>query len=213
MTTATIPATLELSYEHVYEPGDPARTLLLLHSTGGDEHQLLALGRQLAPEATIVSPRGKELEGGAVRRFFRRHGTFDLDIDDLREKTDDLADFLTAAAGHYGFQPQGVTALGYSNGANIAVNMLLQRPETLSGAVLLRPMLTHEPASVPDLNGKRVLVMAGRHDPFSPPEQTARLIELLRGAGADVSARIAAAGHQARPDELGQIVPWLQGRR
>src|SRR5690348_3801148 len=103
---------------HVFEPGDPSRTLLLLHGTGGDENDLVPLGRQLAPGAGILSPRGKVSENG-MPRFFRRLAVGQLDIPDLLERTDELADFVTSAATDYGFDPAGVIGLGLSNGANI----------------------------------------------------------------------------------------------
>ena len=44
----------ELGFEHVLMRGSGGGTLLLLHATGGDEHQLVKLGRELAPEATLT---------------------------------------------------------------------------------------------------------------------------------------------------------------
>jgi predicted esterase len=47
-------------FVHVFTPAtDPsAPTLLLLHGTGGDEHDMLPLGG-LCPGAAVLSPRGK----------------------------------------------------------------------------------------------------------------------------------------------------------
>ena len=119
-------------------------TLLLLHGTGGDEHDLVGLGRQLAPSAALLSPRGKVLEAG-MPRFFRRLAVGQLDIPDLLVRTDELAAFVTAAAQAYGRDPGKIAALGFSNGANIAVSLLLRHPQLLSAAALLRPMLPYEP--------------------------------------------------------------------
>src|SRR5205085_9443857 len=44
-----------------------ALTLLLLHGTGGDENDLLELGRALDGQAALLSPRGQVRERGANR--------------------------------------------------------------------------------------------------------------------------------------------------
>src|ERR1700741_1063550 len=118
---------------HEFVPGDSGRTLLLLHGTGGDERDLIPLGRELDPEASLLSPRGKILENG-MPRFFRRLGEGVFDLEDLRKRTQELADFVTSAAEHYKIDNRKVIAIGYSNGANIAASMLLLRPEILSAA-------------------------------------------------------------------------------
>ncbi|MGZ4166746.1 MAG: alpha/beta hydrolase [Solirubrobacteraceae bacterium] len=195
-------ATTELGFEHVYEPGQSDWTLLLLHGTGGDEHDLVGLGRQLAPRASLLSPRGKVREAG-MPRFFRRLAIGQLDIPDLLERTDELAAFVGAAAQAYERDLGKIVALGFSNGANIAVSLLLRHPTLLRGAALLRPMLPYEPEPGLQLEGTGVLIAAGEGDPYSSPEQTRRLAEVLDGAGARVSLHVEpGAGHNLGPGDL-----------
>src|SRR5450432_447685 len=124
----------ELDFVHQFVPGSSDRTLLLLHGTGGNEHQLIPLGRELDPAAALLSPRGKVLENGHAR-FFRRLAEGVFDLEDLQRRTDELADFIVAAAAHYHFAVEKVAAVGYSNGANIAASILLRRPGVLQTAV------------------------------------------------------------------------------
>jgi phospholipase/carboxylesterase len=195
-------ASTELSFAHVYEPGVSDWTLLLLHGTGGDERDLVPLGRQLAPRAALLSPRGKVREGG-MPRFFRRLAVGQLDIPDLLERTDELAAFVEAAAQTYGRDRAKVVALGFSNGANIAVSLVLRHPTLLRGAALLRPMLPYEPEGDLRLAGTDVLIAAGEGDPYSSPEQTRRLAEVLEAAAARVSVHVEpGAGHNLGPGDL-----------
>jgi phospholipase/carboxylesterase len=191
--------TNDLGFEHVLVPGASVRTLLLLHGTGGDEHQLVDLGWQLAPDATLLSPRGKELENGAPR-FFRRLRIGEFDLPNLLARTNELADFVTAAKEAYGLGD--VVALGYSNGANIAASMFLRRPEVLTGGALLRATLRVE--------GKRVLLVSGTHDPYVPEELSDRLAALLEQGGAEVTYLKAEHGHELAPDELARVGEWLR---
>jgi phospholipase/carboxylesterase/glyoxalase family protein len=148
------------------QPED-APTLLMLHGTGGDENNLLALGRDLAPNANLLSPRGKVLEGSNAR-FFRRLAEGVFDLEDLQYRTHELADFVAEAARQYGFAEDRVIAAGYSNGANIAASMLLLRPKTLQAAVLFRGIVPLVPDVSPDLSGTKVLLTAGLEDPLVP---------------------------------------------
>jgi predicted esterase len=201
----------DLGFEHVFEPGTSGWTLLLLHGTGGDEHDLVPLGRQLAPGAALLSPRGKVSENGAPR-FFRRLAIGQLDIPDLLARTDELAAFLAAAAAAHGLDAQRVVALGFSNGANIAASLLLRRPQVLRGAALLRPMLPYEPQEQPRLTGTDVLVDAGEHDPYVTPDETRRLAEVLTAAGANVTLHLEpGAGHNLTQSDLAQIARWTSG--
>jgi predicted esterase len=186
----------ELSYIHHFEPGaDPAAPpVLLLHGTGGNEHDLLPLGRQLCPGSALLSPRGDVLEQG-MPRFFRRFAEGVFDLADVERRTHAVADFVAAAAGRYRFNAAALIAIGFSNGANLAASLLLLRPETLASAVLFRPMVVLEPTQLPELGGKQVLLSSGRVDPIVPADHPARLAGLLQRGGAEVTLRIHAAGH------------------
>src|SRR3954452_7967087 len=129
----------DLGFIHRFIPAkETGRTpLLLLHGSGGDEHDLVPLAERIAPGHALVSPRGKVDEQG-ITRFFRRAPDGAWDIGDLRLRTEELAGFLRSARGAYGL-PKPI-ALGYSNGANIAWSLLLKEPSALAGAILLRSM-------------------------------------------------------------------------
>jgi phospholipase/carboxylesterase len=186
----------DLGFVHRYVPAEDGgrRVLLLLHGTGGNESDLLPLARELDANAAILSPRGKVLENG-MPRFFRRFAEGVFDEEDVVRRAHELADFVTAAATNYRLHPTDVTAVGYSNGANIAAALLLLRPEVLTVGVLFRAMtpLSQPPAA--DLSGKRVLISAGALDPIIPPQHAQSLAALLQQRGADVQLEVQPASH------------------
>ncbi len=183
-------------------------TLLLLHGTGGDEEDLIPLGRALFPGAGLLSPRGKVLERGAPR-FFRRLAEGVFDQEDLARRTEELAQFIEAAARTYELDRAGMVAVGFSNGANIAASLLLRRPGLLRGAVLLSPMIPFEPDTLPDLTGTSVFIGAGRADSIAPPAQAEQLAELLRRAGAAVHIHWEPGGHTLTDGEVEAARQWL----
>ncbi len=199
-----------LDFVHVYEPAASADkpTLLLLHGTGGDEHDLIPVGRALIPGAGLLSPRGKILERG-MPRFFRRIAEGLFDLEDLKVRTNELAEFVTRAADHYGFDSSRVIAVGFSNGANIAASLLLLRPGILPAAVLFSPMVPIEPDTRPALQGVKVFISGGRQDRMVDPANTQKLAELLRESGADVTLRWTNGGHSLTPDDVEAGAKWI----
>jgi phospholipase/carboxylesterase len=199
-------------FVHRFEPGrEPDRApLLLLHGTGGDEHDLIPLAERLAPDAAILSPRGKVNEQG-LTRFFRRSPNGVWDRDDFEARTLELAGFVRQACAAYRL-PRPI-ALGYSNGANIAWNLLLKAPDLLAGAVLLRAMLPFDPRPLPDLRGVPVLLIAGTDDELIPVERAGLLAALLGEAGADVSYEALHAGHGLTAQDLALVGEWLATHR
>ena len=199
------------TYHHVFEPGtDPAaRPLLLLHGTGGNEHDLLRLGRALSPGGALLSPRGDVSEGGALR-FFARLAEGVFDPAEVTRRTQALGDFVLAATKHYNVDPARLIAVGFSNGANIAGTLMLLRPETLGGAILFRPMVVLEQSAAPaSLAGKRVLVCSGSTDPLVPHGDPEKLAGLLRGGGADVKVDSISASHALTPQDVAAAQSWL----
>jgi phospholipase/carboxylesterase len=196
---------------HEFVPGNSSRTLLLLHGTGGNERDLLPLGRELDPDASLLSPRGKILENG-MPRFFRRLAEGVFDLEDLKTRTNELADFVSAAVRHYELEADRLVGVGYSNGANIAASMLLLRPEIMRAAILFRAMVPLVPEKMPELSSAHVWIGAGEQDPIIPPPEAQRLVELLRHAGAEVTIRFFNAGHGLTNDDLTAAHGWLKSR-
>jgi phospholipase/carboxylesterase len=200
------------AFTHRFVPaGTREPVLLLLHGTGGNEDDLLGLGKSLHPGAALLSPRGKVLENG-MPRFFRRLAEGVFDQQDLVFRTHELADFVAAAATEYQFGDRKIVAVGYSNGANITASLLLLRPQTLAGAVLLRAMVPIVPEKRPDLGGISVFLAAGKNDTFIPPEGTRQLAHLLQEAGADLTLRWSDQGHQLESKEIDEARNWLTAK-
>jgi predicted esterase len=202
---------MNFSYHHIFQPGtDPAAApLLLLHGTGGNEHDLLPLARTLALGAAVLSPRGDVSEHGA-NRFFARLAEGVFDPAEVTKRTHALADFIAAASAHYGLDPTRLTAIGFSNGANIAATILQLRPTVLGGAVLLRSMVVlGQPATAASLSGKRVLLLNGDADPIVPLDHPPRLAALLRAGGADVTQTFVPSSHGLTAADLTAAKSWL----
>ncbi|CAN5870422.1 alpha/beta hydrolase [soil metagenome] len=200
--------TEDLGFQHRFVAGSDGSTLLLLHGTGGNENDLLGLGRHLNPKANLLSPRGKVLENG-MPRFFRRLSLGVFDVPDLIERTHELARFIERAAEEHGLDQERMIAVGYSNGANIAASLLFLHPESLAGAALLHAMPPFYPEELPDLDDKPILLTAGRNDEMVPGEEAELLGELYRRSGADISLVWMPGGHELTPAELEITRDWL----
>ena len=200
---------VDLGFKHRFISGtDSSRPpLLLLHGTGGNEDDLMPLGEALLPGASRLSPRGQVLENGAPR-FFRRLAEGVFDLEDLKARTHQLADFVESAGRTYQLSSPPI-AIGFSNGANIAAALLLLKPGVLSGALLLRPMVPLVPEPLPSLGGVPVAIIAGRTDPIVRPEQSEELADLLRESGARVDLHWVAGGHGLTREDLEIGRRWL----
>jgi phospholipase/carboxylesterase len=198
----------ELSFLHRYEPAtqDGRPPLLLLHGTGGDENDLLQLGRMVSPGSALLSPRGKVLENG-MPRFFRRLAEGVFDEEDVKFRANELADFIGEARKAYGLAAP--IALGFSNGANIAAAMLMLRPDALAGAALLRAMVPFGQTPQADLTGKRILMLSGSMDSIIPAENAKRLAGSFSSLGADVQHHMLPTGHGLSQTDVNLLVKWF----
>ena len=207
------PADLGL-HRHRFERAAQAwsgRTLLLLHGTGGDESDLLPLGRRAAPSSHLLSPRGNVSEQGASR-FFRRFAEGVFDEADAGHRSLELARWLAAARAEYGIGARRLDALGYSNGANTLGAMLLLgafQSEAPTRLVLLRAMPVfagqteaEARAGGAELSGVRVLLLSGARDTIVLPTGGEALAGRLRALGAIVDVKMLDAGHELTREDL-----------
>jgi phospholipase/carboxylesterase len=172
--------------------------IFLFHGTGGDENQFFDLAGQLVPGARRVAPRGDVSEHGALR-YFRRTGEGVYDMDDLRLRTEAMADFVREQLG--AVRPSRVIGLGYSNGANILASAQFVAPELFDATVLMHPLIPFAPPAA-DLTGKQVLITAGRRDPIAPANATQALADYFSVNGATARIEWHEGGHEVRNEEL-----------
>jgi phospholipase/carboxylesterase len=184
-------------------------TLLLLHGTGGTEDDLIPLGKDLASYASLLTVRGKVLENG-MPRFFRRleEGVFDLE--DLKIRTDELAEFILKSSSVYEFDLKKIIAVGYSNGANIAASLLLRRQEVLAGAILFRAMVPFIPDVLPDLSKKSIILLEGTYDPIVSKQEAESLLKIFTKARSNVTMKWQDSGHNLTQKDIESAKKWLE---
>ena len=203
---------LKLSRPHVWLPqAGASRTLLLLHGSGADEHDLLSLGRELDPLANILSPRGAVSQQG-MTRFFEYEPDFTPSRESLMREVGKLAEFLELASARYDFQLTSVVTVGFSNGSHAGGALLLLRPDLMQtlvafGTTQVLPDLEQES----DLRGKHVFIANGQQDHYSPQAKTVAMIDQLESYGAEVTLLMHPGGHQISGDHVRFIASELRG--
>lgn len=197
--------------KHIFQKGNDQSkpTLLLLHGTGGTEHDLLQLAGKIDADSNVLSVRGNVLENG-MPRFFRRLDEGIFDEADLVFRTNELNEFLEEAAEKYGFDRNNIFAIGYSNGANIAASLMFHYQNALKGAILHHPMVPRRGIDLPDLSGEKVFITAGTNDPICSPQESEDLKALLEGAGSNVELHWENRGHQLTMDEVEAAGKWYR---
>jgi phospholipase/carboxylesterase len=196
------------SHDKEYDDGNKKLTLVLLHGTGGNEEDLIFLGKKIEPNASILSPRGKVLENN-MPRFFRRLSEGVFDIEDLHIRSHELADFIQKCSFHYKFNLEKTIAIGFSNGANIAVSMLFLRPEVLQGAILFRAMVPFIPESLPNLLNKKILLSAGVQDPIVSRNETENLYSLFQKTNAITTLKWQPSSHNLIQKDILVAKSWV----
>lgn len=199
--------------KYIYQPAKhaEANTLLLLHGTGGDEHDLLPIAKEFGEDFNILSLRGNVSENG-MPRFFKRLGMGIFDEKDLTFRTHEMVSFLKELAIKEGFAISKLVALGYSNGANIAGSTLVLYPDFLAGAILYRPMQPFKNISNDLKNAIHtpVFMTNGMADPTVNQSDTVKYVNILKNAGFDVTNYSLSAGHNLTREDLKLSVDWYK---
>lgn len=211
MTTSNTEVT---AWPHLYTPSLGDRpVLLMLHGTGSNEHDIASLAGTLDPDAGILAPRGRVQEHGMLR-WFRRHAEGVFDVDDVTDRSRELAGFIRAARDHYGLGDRQIIAVGFSNGANIALATAILHPEALDRVIAFSGMYPLGERTAPNtLAGSQILALNGDADPMAPPASVKRLISQLTTKGATVEQVLRHGGHGIQPSDLEAAKAWLAHMR
>jgi phospholipase/carboxylesterase len=210
-----------LDWPHVFRAGSPAASvgsgsqdvsapvLLMLHGTGGTEQEILTLADALDPAATVLAPRGRVTEGGMLR-WFRRLSEGVFDVDDVVLRAGELAGFLAWARTRYDLGERRIIAVGFSNGANIALATALLHPDTLDRVVAFSGMFPlDDRALTTDLTGTDVLLLNGRTDPMAPLASADRAAATFTAHGAQVERELRDGGHGIAATDVAAARAWL----
>ncbi|KGD66982.1 hypothetical protein LG45_16340 [Flavobacterium aquatile LMG 4008 = ATCC 11947] len=197
---------------YVYKSsGNPeAMTLLLLHGTGGNEHDLIPLATYFGSDINILSLRGNTNENG-MPRFFKRLAMGVFDEEDLEFRTHEMVTFIKELAEKEKFDATKIIALGYSNGANIAGATLFLHPNFLAGAILFRPMLPFHHQEIQfNFNKTPIFLSSGNQDTMVSSGEIENYVEALNFAGFDVTNFTINTGHNLSQLDLDLAVEWFQ---
>ena len=201
-------ANSDLTRPHVFQRGNSSRTLLLLHGTGADEHDLLGLAKALDPDAAVLSPRGMHLESG-MNRFFERYPDGSFNEASIDQAVGELAEFLESAILEYELDRANIFGTGFSNGANAASALMIKHPALLSGAALFGSTKPYREVESVDLNGKQIWLANGDQDPYAPVGASEAWVQELQSFGAEVKWLRHPGGHQISSAHVTEIASSL----
>lgn len=193
----------------IFHQGKPAApVLVLLHGTGGDERSLLDLGHDLDPQASLLGIRGNVLENG-MPRYFKRLAEGIYDEEDLMFRGQELAAFIQEVAKEKGFSIEQVVLVGYSNGANIALNLLLEFSALFQKAILYHPM--YPVSKLPNhlLAQTNVFMSFGLKDPIVSVEDSKYVQEIFESRGVQIEY-VWTPSHQLTYQEVEKSRKWYE---
>lgn len=195
--------------QHIFKEGKAGHPVfILLHGTGGDETNLLPLGEVLDSEATVLSIRGDVNENGMLR-YFKRQGEGRYDIDDLNQRGEALHKFIVESSEEYNFKLDDAIFVGFSNGSNIALNILLREDSQISKGALFAPMYPVDVSqNTKNMKDVSVYLSMGKNDPIVPLHDSENVIDIFEKRGADVT-KFWVNSHELNGDTVMQAKVWL----
>jgi len=199
------------SWPHLFAPAE-GELFVTLHGTGGNESEITALATALDPAAAVLSPRGRVTEQG-MNRWFRRLGEGNFDVDDVIARAAELVGFIAAAQKVYGLEGRRITAVGFSNGANIALAVAQLHPGVFQRVVAFSGMYPFgERVVEAELTGTEVIMLSGDADPMAPLARVQVAVSELTRKGADIELALRPGGHGLAPADLESARSWLASR-
>ncbi len=143
-------------------------------------------------------------------RFFKRLAEGQYDVEGLHARGLKLMQFLTKLAKQEDVDLSEMILVGFSNGANMAVNLLLQDQSPFQKAMLFSPMY---PVDVTHLQeGKqhtKVFLSLGEVDPIVPLSESKRVVEIFEERHAEVDI-FWGRSHEVSLQALEVAKDWLK---
>lgn len=194
--------------EYIIKPGKSnAPIFILLHGTGGTEESLIDVGKDLNKDATLIGIRGAILENG-YPRFFKRLEEGVYDLEDLEERATELNQFIRELAKKHEFHLQDVVLIGYSNGANIGIKLLLDYPDDYQTGILFHPMYPVDVQEHQDLSQTKIFATMGKNDPIVSVSDSENVVKLFQERKASVTEEWTIS-HQLTYLEVSRAKEWL----
>jgi phospholipase/carboxylesterase len=191
------------------EKPNSSHNLLLLHGTGGDEYSLVDIARYLDDSSRVLSFRGNVQENG-MNRYFKRNGLNQFDIESLEKETDLLYEEIKKVSAEKNIPLESWVLVGYSNGANIAAHLLLERETELTKGIFFHPISLGVHTKTAALSDKKVWISYGENDPIVNQAALEELITAFYDRDADVTIAKTPMGHQIIQEEVDAAKNWLQ---
>lgn len=184
------------------------KVFVLLHGTGGNERSLIDVVNYIQEGATYVSFRGNVKEQG-MNRFFKRRAEGVYDVEDLQRRSHELHEAIVAVSQEYGFELSQVVLLGFSNGANIATQLILDYPDIYKRAILMAPMFPVDTSKYnKSLAETAIFLSVGEMDPIVPIEESQHVIQLFTSRAARTTVQWT-SGHHVTVEILDAVKEWL----
>lgn len=191
---------------HKFIKGNINKTFVLFHGTGGDIDDLVSIAKYINPNFNVLTIRGEVKENG-MNRYFKRFSDGSFDYLDLENRTSSIISFIIESSLKYDFDLKELTAIGYSNGANMISSILLNNQELIKNAILFHPTIIKEKNV--SLKNANIYITYGNNDPICKLSDSLALIEMYKKNGANVTKQETFNGHRLIEDEIINAKKWL----
>ena len=194
--------------------GEAIKALLVLHGWGANQHDLVPLAQSLKLENCYCffpnAPYDVPGTGGEGKGWF----TFPLNETSERERKasrEILFSHLDDIQGK-GFRSDQIVLLGFSQGAGMCLDLMLNWNRNVGAVVSLSGFLmdgeqVKKHSSLP--TNTPVFAAHGLYDPILPLERSKASVQVLEEGGFDLTWREYPMAHQIVPDEIDDIRTFL----
>lgn len=198
--------------KHFYHHNEESnKVFVLLHGTGGRETDLLHVAGNVDATLSVLGIRGDVVEDGHFR-YFKRQKDGSMDEESLLSNTDRLLRFINDASSRYQMDGRELHLIGYSNGANMAVSLLLHQPCLFKSAILLHPSNPLSSFNGALLKDIEVFLTSGARDQMVLPGEVFQLKKHLLELHANVKVHLTDKGHELVEEEITEAAKWWKGQ-